>query len=65
LFRSGDFVRDSVGCCGPDERLGIGIVVVQVTFDGVFEVGDAVEDAASDGVVGAAAAKMDAAIRSL
>ena len=52
MFRSGDFVEDFVGCGGPDERLWACIVVVQVTSDAFFEVGNAVEGSASDGVFG-------------
>ena len=37
---------------GPDERFGVGIVLVEVGFDGGLEFGDAVEHAAADGVFG-------------
>ena len=52
MFRSCDFIEDFTGCCGPDERLGVCVVVVQVTIDTLFEFGDTVEDTASDGVLG-------------
>ena len=51
MFRLGAFVQDFIGCRGPDEWLWVYIVVVQVTIDAFFEVGDAVEDSASDGVL--------------
>ena len=37
---------------GPDERFGVGIVLVQVGFDGGLEFGDAAKHAAADGVLG-------------
>ena len=52
LFRAGDFFEDFGGGLGPDEGLGVGIVVVEVVHDGGFEFGDAVEDAAADALVG-------------
>ena len=41
-----------MGGRGPGERLGVCIVVVEVTTDTFLEVGNAVEDSASDGVFG-------------
>ena len=52
MSASGDFFEDVGRRCGPDEGFGVGIVVLQVGFDGGLEVGDAPEDAASDGVLG-------------
>ena len=37
---------------GPDEGLGLGIVLLQVGFDCGLEFGDAAEHAAADGVAG-------------
>jgi len=40
LFRTGDLFEDLTGGFGLHERLGVGIVVVQVFHDGVLEFGD-------------------------
>ncbi len=48
MFRTGDFFEDFVGGFGPDERLWIGIVVVQVVMDSALKFGDALEGAAAD-----------------
>ncbi len=48
----GDFFEDVSGCGGPDEGFRIGIMVLQVVFDGGFEVGDAAKHAAADGILG-------------
>ena len=50
MFRTGDFFEDFVGGFGPDERLWIGIVVVQVVMDSALKFGDALEGAAADAV---------------
>jgi hypothetical protein len=52
LFRSGDFFENFVSGLGPDEWLGVGIVLFQVLHDGVFQLGDALEGAASNAVSG-------------
>jgi transposase len=52
LFRAGDFFEDFAGGLGPDEGLGVGIVVFEIVHDGAFELGDACEDAAADAVAG-------------
>ena len=52
MFRTGDFFEDFTGGLGPDEGLGIGIVVVEVIHDGGLELGDAREGAASNAVAG-------------
>jgi hypothetical protein len=36
LFRTGDFFEDFACRLGPDEGLGIGIVVLQVIHDGIL-----------------------------
>ena len=41
-----------MGGSGPDEGFGIGIVVLQVVFDGGFEVSDAAKHAAPNGILG-------------
>jgi hypothetical protein len=51
-IREADFFQDRVGCCGPHERLGIGVAGIEVGLDRVDEVGDAVEDAAAGRLVG-------------
>ena len=48
MFRTGDFFEDFVGGFGPDERLWIGIVVVQVVMDSALKFGDALEGATAD-----------------
>jgi hypothetical protein len=52
LFRSGDFFEDFVGGLGPDEWFGVGIVFFQVLHDGVLQLGDAFEGAASNALSG-------------
>jgi hypothetical protein len=47
LFRTGDFFEDFAGGLGPDEGLGIGVVVLEVVHDGAFELADALEGAGS------------------
>lgn len=37
---------------GPDERFGCGIVMLQVVFDSGFQIGNASEDIAADGILG-------------
>jgi hypothetical protein len=46
----GDFFEDWAGRPGPDEGLGVSIVVVQVFHDGVLEFGDALEGATANPV---------------
>lgn len=48
---AGDFIEDGVGRCGPYERLGIGIVGAEVVHDGLLQVGDACEGAATDALL--------------
>ena len=48
LFRTGDLFEDLTGRLGPDEGLGVGIVVLQIVQDGALEFCDAFEGAASD-----------------
>ena len=50
MFRTGDFFEAFVGGFGPEERLWISIVVVQVVMDSALKFGDAVEGAAADAV---------------
>jgi hypothetical protein len=57
LSPSGDFFEDIGGWGGPDEGAWIGIMMLQVIFDRHFEVGNAVKDAASDGIPGDQAEK--------
>jgi hypothetical protein len=45
LFRRGDLFEDFAGRLGPDEGLGIGIVVFQVLHDGALEFSNAFEGA--------------------
>ena len=45
MFRPGDLFEDFAGGLGPDEGLGIGIMVFQVLHDGAPEFGDALEGA--------------------
>ena len=52
MFRPGDLFEDFAGRFGPDEGLGVGIVVLQVFHDGALEFGDALERAAPDTVSG-------------
>ena len=48
MFRSSDFFEDFISGLGPDEWLGVGIVLFEVLHDGVFQLGDALEGAASN-----------------
>ena len=50
--RTGDFCEDFFRRFGPDEGLGVSIVMVEVLVDGRFELGNGGEDAASDAVLG-------------
>ena len=50
--RTDDFWEDFFCRFGPDEGLGVGIVMVEVLVDGRFELGNGGEDAASDAVLG-------------
>ena len=52
MFRSGDLFEDLARGLGPDEGLGIGIVVLQVFNDCILELGDALEGAAADAFSG-------------
>jgi hypothetical protein len=52
LSPSGDFLEDVGGWGGPDEGLGLGVVLLQVGFDCGVEFGNAAEDATADGVAG-------------
>ena len=54
MFRSGDFFEDFVSGLGPDEWVGVGIVLFQVLHDGVFQLGDALEGAAHKQAAGRA-----------
>ena len=49
MFRTGDFPEDFARGFGPDEGLGIGVVVLLVIH---LELGDAVEGAATNAVSG-------------
>ena len=49
---AGDPHKDVGGWGGPDERLGFGIVLVQIGFDGGDQFVQAAEDAAANGVIG-------------
>jgi hypothetical protein len=51
LSPPGDFFEDIGGWGGPDEGVWIGIMMRQVICDGRFEIGDAVKDAAADGIL--------------
>ena len=48
MFRPGDLFEDLAGRLGPDEWLGVCIVVFQVFHDGAFELRDTLEGAAAD-----------------
>ena len=48
----GDFFEDFVRRLGPDEGLGVGIVVLQVFHDSSLELGDVFEDPAADAFSG-------------
>lgn len=52
MFRTGDLFEDLARRLGPDEGLGVGIVVLQVFHNGAVELRDALEDAAADAVSG-------------
>jgi hypothetical protein len=52
LSPAGNLFEDFGGWGGPDERLGIGIVMLQIGLDNGLEVSDACEDAAADAVAG-------------
>ena len=47
----GDFFEDIGGWRGPDEGAWIVIMMLQVIFDGCFEIADAAKDAAPDGIL--------------
>jgi hypothetical protein len=49
---AGDFLKDVAGLGGPDERLGIVVVAVDVVTDSHDELFEIVEDAAPDAVFG-------------
>jgi len=51
LSPSDDFFEDVGGWGGPNEGARIGIMMLQVIFDGRFEIGDAMKDAAADGIL--------------
>ena len=51
VSRAGDLCEDFFGGFGPDERLGVGIVVFEVVVNGSFEFGDGGEDAATDALL--------------
>ena len=48
MFRTGDLFEDFAGRLGPDEWLGVCVVVFQVFHDGAFELRDTLEGAAAD-----------------
>ena len=48
----GELFEDRGGRCRPDERLGFLVVRLDEALDGVFEIGDRFEDAATDFAAG-------------
>src|SRR5207248_1059553 len=52
LSPTGHLLEDSGGRCVPDERLGVGIMVLQVLLDGRYQLGHAREHAAADALRG-------------
>ncbi len=52
LFPTVDLFNNGTGRSGPDEGLGVGVVVVEVVVDGHLQLDDGVEHAATDALSG-------------
>ena len=52
LFPTGDLFDDGTGGSGPDEGLGVGVVVIEVVFDCGLQLDDGAEHAATDALSG-------------
>ncbi len=46
--QAADLGEDDIGGFGPDEGLGVGVVLIELAFDGGLEVDDGFEDAAPE-----------------